>query len=248
MPARRSSRTDSRHATKHAEAMERRCARLEALLRSALASRFRARADLARARERLRTAGDDFVTAFEAIDARTDAAVAAGEMRGLLGHDLDVDTLLTVATEHLLARFRPGNVAIWLCNGRGDHGLAAYGHCDVPRPRAESTLGLVGREVCPALPLEPVAQVFERALDMVAAPPPGGGVLPGRRAMLCPLFHRGERMGAVMVLQDESAPFQLNAPETLGAIAAVVGEHIERITRIVVQRCSGWPGGASGAD
>ena len=73
-------------------------------------------------------------------------------------------------------------------------------------------------------------------------------MLPGRRAMLCPLFHRGERMGAVMVLQDESAPFQPNAPETLGAIAAVVGEHIERITRIVVQRCSGWPGGASGAD
>ena len=28
------------------------------------------------------------------------------------------------------------------------------------------------------------------------------------------------RMGAVMVLQDESAPFQPNAPETLGAIAA----------------------------
>ena len=238
MPARRSSRTDTRPAA-HLEA---RCARLEELLRSVLASRFRARTDLARARERLRTAGDDFVIAFEAIDARTDAAVAAGEMRGLLGHDLDVDTLLTVSTEHLLARFRPGNVAIWLCNGRGDHGLASYGHCDVPRTRAEATLGILGRDVCPALPLEPVAQVFERALDMVDVPPPGGGVLPGRRAMVAPIFHGGERMGAVLVLQDESAPFQPNSAETLGALAAVVGEHIERITRIVMQRCPNMAG------
>jgi hypothetical protein len=225
-----------------------RCERLESLLRAVLASRARARADLERTRDRLRTAGDDFVTAFEAIDARTDAAVAAGELRGLLGHDLDLDTLLTVTTEHLLSRFRPGNVAVWLCNGRGDHGLAAYGSCDIPRMRAESTLGLVGREVCPELPLEPVALVFERALDMVVAPPPGGGVLPGRRGMLASVSHRGERIGAVMVLQDESAPFQANAAETLGALAGVVGEHVDRITRIVMGRSSHWPNGASGAD
>jgi hypothetical protein len=225
-----------------------RCERLESLLRSVLASRARARADLERTRERLRTAGDDFVNAFEAIDARTDAAVAAGELRGLLGHDLDLDTLLTLTTEHLLSRFRPGNVAVWLCNGRGDHGLASYGSCDIPRMRAESTLGLVGREVCPGMPLDPVAQVFERALDMVAAPPPGGGVLPGRRAMLAAISHRGERMGAVLVLQDESAPFQANAAETLGALGVVVGEHIDRITRIVMGRSSHWPNGASGAD
>ena len=225
-----------------------RCVRLESLLRSALVSRAKARAELDRTRARLRTAGDDFVVAFEAIDARTDAAVAAAEVRGLLGHDLDVDTLLTVATEHLLARFRPGNVCIWLCNSRGDHGLASYGANDIPRPRAESTIGVVGREVCPSLPLEPVAQVFERALDLVDAPPPGGGVLPGRRAMTVAISHRGERFGAILVLQDESAPFQANAAESLGAIAGVLGEQIERITRIVVQRSSHWPGGASGAD
>ena len=155
---------------------------------------------------------------------------------------------LTVTTAHLLSRFRPGNVAVWLCTGRGDHGLAAYGSCDIPRMRAESTLGLVGREVCPELPLEPVALVFERALDMVVAPPPGGGVLPGRRGMLASVSHRGERIGAVMVLQDESAPFPANAAETLGALAGVVGEHVDRITRIVMGRSSHWPNGASGAD
>ena len=130
MPSRRQSSSAPR--TTAAE-LRARCERLESLLRRTLDSRRDAREELERVRTRLRTAGDDFVVAFEAIDARTDAAVAAAELRGLLGHDLDVDTALTVATEHLLARFRPANVAIWLCNGRGDHAVAAYGANDVSR-------------------------------------------------------------------------------------------------------------------
>lgn len=245
MPTRRPSNSSSVTAT----SLKLRCSRLEGLLRSALASRARARADLDRARTRLRAAGDDFVMAFEAIDARTDAAIAAAEMRGLLGHDLDVDTMLTVATEHLLARFRPTNVAIWLCNARGDHGLAAYGASDTPRGRAEATLGLLGREVCPGIAADAAPLVVESALDLVHAPPPGGGVLPGRRAMICPMAHRGERFGTILLLQDQSAPWQPNAAEQLGAIAGVLGEQIDRITRIVMQRSSGWPGsGASGRD
>jgi hypothetical protein len=66
--------------------------------------------------------------------------------------------------------------------------------------------------------------------------------------MTVAISHRGERFGAIMLLQDESAPFQANGAECLGAIAGVLGEQIERITRIVVQRSSHWPGGCSGAD
>ena len=244
MPARRTAAV-SRTAAPNLSA---RCEKLESLLRSVLASRAKARAELDRTRSRLRTAGDDFVVAFEAIDARTDAAVAAAEMRGLLGHDLDVDTTLTVATEHLLARFRPSNAAIFLCNGRGDHAVAAYGTNDISRVRAESSLGIIARETCPLLGTEPVAHVFESGLEMVTVPPPGGGVLVGRRAILCNMTHRGERFGAILLLQDESAPWQPNAAEVASAIGSVLGEQIDRITRIVVQRSSQWPGGASDAE
>ena len=218
-----------------------RCARLERLVRKLAESRAAARAELASARTRLRTVGDDFVTAFEAIDARTDAAVAAAELRGILCHDLDMESMLTVATEHLLARFRPANAAIWLCNGRGDHALAAYGANDVRRAQAESSLAIVARETLPLLGSEPVASVFDRALDAVTAPPPGGGVLADRRAMLAPMAHRGERFGAVMVLQARDTPWSPNGPQTLASIAALLGEHVDRISRIVVRRGSEWP-------
>lgn len=236
MPTRRTA-----SATATASALKLRCSRLEDLLRSALASRARARADLERTRLRLRSAGDDFVMAFEAIDARTDAAVAAAELRGVLCGDLDMESMLAVATEHLLARFRPANSAIWLCNGRGDHALAAYGSNDVRRAEAEASLGILARETCPLLGAEPVATEFERALDAVTAPPPGGGALAGRRAIMAPMVHRGERFGALMVFQGEDHPWPANASQTLASIAALLGEHIDRISRIVVRRAGEWP-------
>ena len=218
-----------------------RCERLEAVLRQALSSRSSARAERDSARARLRSAGDDFVVAFEAIDARTEAAVAAAELRGLLCHDLDIDTMLTVAVQHLLARVRPANVAIWLCNSRGDHAVAAYGTNSVSRSRAEASLGVLGREACTHLGNEPVASVFESALEMVSVPPPGGGILAGSRAIIAPLVYRGERFGAVLVFQPESEAWQPNSPEIVASIGAVLGEQIERITRIVVQRGTQWP-------
>lgn len=223
-----------------------RCARLERLLALALRSRAGARTELQRTRERLRTAGDDFVHAFEAIDARTDAAVAAAELRGILCHDLDMETMLTVATEHLLARFRPANVAIWLCNGRGDHAVAAYGASDVSRAQAEATLSILGRETCPLLGNEPVASTFEAAIEAVRVPPPGGGALVGRRAIMAPLVHRGERFGALMLLQERSQAWPASGPDLAAAVGAILGEHIDRISRIVVQRRGTWPGTDSG--
>jgi len=218
-----------------------RCARLERLVRRLAESRAAARAELAAARHRLRTVGDDFVTAFEAIDARTDAAVAAAELRGVLCGDLDMESMLAVATEHLLARFRPANSAIWLCNGRGDHALAAYGANDVRRAEAEASLGILARETCPLLGTEAMATEFERALDAVTAPPPGGGVLAGRRAIMAPMVHRGERFGALMVFQGEDLSWPPNAAQTCASIAALLGEHIDRISRIVVRRAGEWP-------
>jgi GAF domain-containing protein len=149
--------------------------------------------------------------------------------------------MLTVATEHLLARVRPANVAIWLCNSRGDYAVAAYGANSVSRARAEASLGVLGREACTHLGNEPVASVFDNAAEMVSVPPPGGGILANNRAIIAPLVFRGELFGAVLVFQPVSEAWQPNAPEIVASIGAVLGEQIERITRIVVQRGTEWP-------
>ena len=86
-----------------------------------------------------------------------------------------------------------------------------------------------------------MASVFDNAAEMVSVPPPGGGVLAGSRAIIAPLVFRGELFGAVLVFQPVSEAWQPNAPEMVASIGAVLGEQIERITRIVVQRGTEWP-------
>lgn len=223
-------------------ALRERCERLERLLRHALASRSRVIHERDSAVERIRAVGDDFVTAFEAVDARTDAAIAAAELRGLLGHDLDITTTLAIATEHLIAGFRPANAALWLCNTRGEHALGAYGAAEIPRPRAEATLGLIAREVCPRLSTAPVAILVDDATELLSVPPPGGGILPGQSAIVAPIVFRGDRFGALMLLQPSEQPWPPNAVETVGALAGVVGEHLDRIMRIAVRRTENVPG------
>jgi len=228
-------------ATRPADALAERCRRLEDLLRRALAGRRRAAMERDRAIARIRAVGDDFVSAFEAIDARTEAAIAAAELRGLLGHDLDVDSLLTLSTEHLVARYRPANVAIWLCDSRNNHSLVAYGANGTPRSRAEATMGIVGREACPGLPVEGAAWSIDRAEDLLRDAPPGGGALVGQRALLAAIARRGERFGAVMLFQPADQPWPANAQEQLASIAAVMGEQVERIMRIAHHRRGEWP-------
>lgn len=225
-----------------------RCERLENLLRHVLASRSRLIYERDAAVERIRSVGNEFVTAFEAVDARTDAAIAAAELRGLLGHDLDIGTLLTISTEHVLARFHPCSVALWLCNSRGEHALAAFGANGIERPRAEATLGLIAREVCPQLGLEPVATVVEDATQLLTEAPPGGGVLHGQRAIIAPVVHRGDRFGALLLLQEAQTPWPANAGETVGALAGVIGDHLDRIMRIAVCRSAAWPKGSADID
>jgi hypothetical protein len=58
---------------------------------------------------------------------------------------------------------------------------------------------------------------------------------------MAPMVHRGERYGALMVFQDEDSAWPPNAAQTLASIAALLGEHIDRISRIVVRRAGEWP-------
>jgi len=76
----------------------------------------------------------------------------------------------------------------------------------------------------------------------MVAPPPGGGVLDGRAMVLAPIVHRGERSGAMMLLQGGNEALGVAAPDALAAIGALLGEHIDRIGRIVMRRSSAWPG------
>jgi hypothetical protein len=59
---------------------------------------------------------------------------------------------------------------------------------------------------------------------------------------MAPVVHRGQRFGATMAFQSADLPWAPNAAHTLAAISALLGEHVDRISRIVVHRSASWDG------
>jgi len=241
MPQRRhGSKSSQRQANPEAERPEREV-RLERIIRHLRERETLLRARLDRARSQLQAVGDQMAAAFIQIDARTDAAIAAAEFRALAWQELDIESAIAQAIDHLAARFGACNVAVWLANSEGAFAIAGYGYFDVPRTMAEATLSILGGEVCPLL--EPGTQGFlrEDAGDLLAAPPPGGGVLGGRTAILCPISHRGELLGAFMLFRSVHQPWASNSQETAAAIGLAFGEQLARIIRVSNRGPDRWP-------
>ncbi len=199
------------------------------------------RARLDRARAQLQSVGDQMAATFLRLDARTDAVVAAAEFRALAWQELDIEGAITQGIDYLAMRLGPCNVAVWLASSKGAFAIAGYGYYDVPRTLAEASLGVLAAETCPLLEPGATATEVEDGADLLGAPPPGGGVLAGRRALLCPLSHRGEVLGAVLLLRSAVEPWPANAAETVTAVSEAFGEQLARIIRVSNRGPDRWP-------
>lgn len=199
------------------------------------------RARLDRARAQLQSVGDQMAATFMRLDARTDAVVAAAEFRALAWQELDIEGAIAQSVDYLAMRVGPCNIAVWLASSRGAFAIAGYGYYDVPRTLAEASLGVLAAETCPLLEPGANATEVEDGADLLSAPPPGGGVLAGRRAILCPVSHRGELLGAVLLLRTATEPWPANAAETVTAVGEAFGEQLARIIRVSNRGPDRWP-------
>lgn len=215
--------------------------RLERIIKQLRERETLLRARLDRARFLIQSVGDQMAEAFVQIDARTDAAVAAAEFRALAWQELDIESAIAQAIDHMAIRFGACNIAVWLASSRGDFAIAGYGYFDVPRTLAEASLGILAQEMCPLLEAGTVGYEVEDGSSLFTVPPPGGGVLNDRRVILCPLAHRGEILGAVMLFRSAESPWPMNAQETAAAIGEAFGEQLSRIIRVSNRGPDRWP-------
>lgn len=215
--------------------------RLERVIRQLREREAELRSRLARAHRQLQNVGEQMEEAFVQIDARTEAVVAGAEFRALAWHELDIEGAIALTIDHLAARFGACNVAFWLSSSKGEFAIAGYGFYDVPRALAEATLGLVADEVCPILGPECIAHDFEDGSQLLTAPPPGDGVLRGRRVLICPTVSRGEVLGAVMLFRSADKQWPENATDTLAAVGEACGEQLARIIRVSNRGRDRWP-------
>ncbi|MFM7260334.1 MAG: hypothetical protein ACKO3W_06990, partial [bacterium] len=153
--------------------------------------------------------GADLAQAADEMRERVDEAATAGEFRGLISQELDVEDLLRTAMQYFLTKTGPTNAAVFLPGSKSNQfGLGAYVHYDCPRASAQPFLQRLCDTVCPRLAATDDIVRYADTEEFVQALGIEASVLEDSELVAWPAQHEGECMGVFFLFRNRSEPFR----------------------------------------
>jgi hypothetical protein len=164
---------------------------------------------------------------------RVDEAEVAGEFRGLLSQELDVEDLLRTALQYLLTKTGPTNAAVYLPGSKpGQFGLGAYVHYDCPRTTAQPLLDRLGEEICERLAHRPDIIRFTDTREFVHAIGMAGAVLEDTELVAWSSTNEGECMAVFFMFRNREEPFKDELAALIDVLRPVFGAQMAKLVRI----------------
>lgn len=164
---------------------------------------------------------------------RVDEAEVAGEFRGLLSQELDVEDLLRTALQYLLTKTGPTNAAVYLPGSKPNQfGLGAYVHYDCPRTTAQPLLDRLGEEICERLSHRPDIIRFTDTREFVHAIGMAGAVLEDTELVAWSATHEGECMAVFFLFRNREEPFKDELAALIDVLRPVFGAQMAKLVRI----------------
>ncbi|MFN9126798.1 MAG: hypothetical protein ACK5WD_13335 [bacterium] len=164
---------------------------------------------------------------------RVDEAEVAGEFRGLLSQELDVEDLLRTALQYLLTKTGPTNAAVYLPGSKpSQFGLGAYVHYDCPRTTAQPLLDRLGEEICERLAHRPDIIRFTDTREFVHAIGMAGAVLEDTELVAWSATHEGECMAVFFLFRNREEPFKDELAALIDVLRPVFGAQMAKLVRI----------------
>ena len=155
-----------------------------------------------------------------------------GEYAALIRSELDVESLLRVTLEWMLAQTGPTNAAVYLPTGHDDYSLGAYVNYDLPKEASDFLLDHLA-DVLPAR-FERMNAVHHltsaRELEMHLGD--SAGLITDPNAVVFPCIHRGECLAVVALFRGARSAYTDATIERLGAMRPVFAEQLARVIRI----------------
>lgn len=177
---------------------------------------------------------------------RADEAAAAGELRGLLSQELDVEDLLRTALQYLLTKTGATNAAVFLPGARSDQfGLGAYVNYDCPRAEAQPLLSRLADEVCPRLAAGDDIVRFTDTAEFVESLGFEAAVLDEAELVAWPARHGDECMGVFFLFRSRSEPFRDELAGLIDALRPVFAAQMAKLVRVHHRSRFQWPEAAS---
>lgn len=179
----------------------------------------------------------DLADAYEELADQIGELATAGELRGVLRQELEVESLLRTFLEYLLGRVGSTNAGVFLPNSLGDYTLGAYINYDRPRTTAESELEDRASVIAPAF--EDEVGVVSLTDDIAIARTLGdeagffeGESVIGIGCRDTPGDAESECLAVLCLFRDRRTPFSAEAVRTVQIAADLFGRQLARVIRI----------------
>ncbi len=175
---------------------------------------------------------DDLAAAYQDLTDKVASAAASAEFNSLVRQELDLESLLRVVLEYVLAKAGPTNAAIFLPATSGDFTLGAYINYDGPRDSAETLLEHVACTIAPRLENQTQVLQISGREDMLRHLGPEADWIDESHVIAFACHDQGECLAVVIIHRSVRTPFPEVFTRQLTGIAEHFGKQLSRIIHI----------------
>ncbi|MSR70284.1 MAG: hypothetical protein EXS17_08070 [Phycisphaerales bacterium] len=173
---------------------------------------------------------------------REGVASMQAECRTLLAQESEVEAVVELTTQYVIARVGVTNAAIFLMD-QGQYRLAGYVRDDLARKSAGGLIEHLAGVWC-----ERVVAHGECVRFGPCDPPPGrfaelAGLLPGRAvfAFGCPKMNEHHGSAVIVLFRDGQRPFSSDFEKVARAVAPAFASTLARVQRVLTRAQPQWP-------
>ncbi|MGP1273065.1 MAG: GAF domain-containing protein [Phycisphaerales bacterium] len=175
---------------------------------------------------------NDLVEAYQELSGQIDTLALCGEFNGVVRQELDIESLLRVVLEFLLAKVGPTNAAIFLPSSGEEFSLGAYVNCDLNPETIDSLLDHLAESLAPRFEHRPGVHVFETRRDTTRVLGGDAHWLADRAMVVFPCHQDDECLAVVALFRDDRQPFDAGATDMLRTLASLFAAQLSRIIHV----------------
>ncbi len=173
---------------------------------------------------------------------REGVASMQAECRTLLAQESEVEAVVELTTQYVIARVGVTNAVIFLMD-QNQYRLAGYVRDDLARKSAGGLIEHIASVWC-----ERIAAHGECVRFGPCDPPPGrfaelAGLLPGRSvfAFACPKMNEHQGSAIIVLFRDGQRPFSRDLEKVARAVAPAFASTLARVQRVLTRATPQWP-------
>ncbi|PHQ80733.1 MAG: hypothetical protein COB69_05485 [Phycisphaera sp.] len=175
---------------------------------------------------------NDLVEAYRELSGEIDKLAVCGEFNGIIRQELEIETLLRVVLEFILAKSGPTNAAIFLPASGSEYSLGAYVNADIPKTSVDTLLDHLADVLAPRFEHRPGVHQYDSRREVNRLLGADAHWLPEQTMIAFPCHHEDECLAVVTLFRDDHEPFDAETVAVLDTISALFSRQLARIIHI----------------